>query len=154
MIFVVVWPAGKLDLVILPSGFKITAAFYIENCLKPLLEGLSTELDKKKVIFHQDLAPAHRAKKAQGFLKENFPRFIPAWDTPSNSPDINPLDFCLWSVLKDRLTKYDLVPNFDRLCKILHKEWAAIPQQVVQDACNSWLRRVRQVERAHGSHIA
>ena len=83
MIFVAVWPAGKMDLVILPSEFKITSASYVENCLKPLLEGLPSELDKKKVILYQDLAPVHRVKKTPGFVKENFPRFIPARIIPA-----------------------------------------------------------------------
>ena len=76
MIFVAVWPEGKSDLVILLSGFRITLETYIENCLKPLIDSLPTNLDKKKIIFYQDLAPAHRAKKTQAFLKEIFPRFV------------------------------------------------------------------------------
>ena len=51
MIFVPVWPEGKSDLVILPSGFRITLETYIENCLKPLIDSLPTNLDKKKIIF-------------------------------------------------------------------------------------------------------
>ena len=153
MIFVAVWPEGKSDLVILPSGFRITSETYIENCLKPLIDSLPTNLDKKKIIFYQDLAPAHRAKKTQAFLKEIFPRLIPASETPPNSPDLNPLNYCLWSILKARLTKYDLVPNFERLSEILKIEWNSIPQQVIRDSCASWLTRVRGVERANGFHI-
>ena len=153
MVFVGMWSDGTSDLVILRSGFKITSATYIENCLKPLINALPTEMDKKKVIFYQDLAPAHRAKKTQEFLKKNFPCFVPACDTPPSSPDINPLDYCLWSILKDRLSQYELVPNFERLCEILRTEWAAIPKEVIRDSCACWLRRVRKVERANGFHI-
>ena len=92
MVFVAVWSEGRSDLVILPSGFKITSQTYIESCLEPLAQSLPADLDKKKVIFYQDLAPAHRAKKTQGFLKKIFPRFVPASETPPNSPDLNPLD--------------------------------------------------------------
>ena len=153
MVFVAVWPEGRSDLVVLPSGFRITSQTYIESCLEPLVNSLPTALDKKKVIFYQDLAPAHRAKKTQGFLKKNFPCFVPASETPPNSPDLNPLDYCLWSILKERLNKYDLIPNFERLAEILRNEWNSIPQHVIQGSCNSWLTRVRAVERANGFYI-
>jgi hypothetical protein len=47
---------------------------------------------------------------------------MPNADVPPNSPDLNPLDFSGWSVLKKRLNKYRLVLNFDRLAEILKKE--------------------------------
>ena len=153
MVFVAVWSAGRSDLVILPSGFKINSYTYVENCLKPMLKPLPTHLDLKKIILYQDIVPAHRAKKTQTFLKDTLPRFARSHETPPNSPDLNPLDYCLWSILKDKLDKYDLVPNFDRLSEILRKEWTSIPQQVIRDSCEYWQRLVRQVERANGYHI-
>ena len=153
MVFVAKWPAGRSDLVIFPSRFKSKSATYIEKCLKPLLASLPPYLDLKKIIFHQDLASAHRAKKMQPFLEEFLPLFVRAVETFPNSPDLNPLDYCLWSVLKEKLDKYNLVPNFDRLSEILRKEWASIPQSVIRDSWESWLLRVRRVERANGFHI-
>jgi len=153
MVFVAVWPGGNSGLVVLPSGFKITAASYIEHCLKPLLESLPEDWNQKQVIFHQDLAPAHRAKKTQEFLKSKLPRFVPAPETPPSSPDLNPLDYCLWSELKERLAKHQIVPNFQRLKEILIKEWQEIPEELFWDSCNCWLKRVRKVEQANGGHI-
>ena len=92
-------------------------------------------------------------QKTRSFLRDTLPRFVRSHETPPNSPDLNLLDYCLWSILKDKLVKYDLVPNFERLSEILRKEWASIPQQVIRDSCESWLRRVRQVERASGYHL-
>ena len=68
MVFVVIWPAGRSDLVLLPSGFKTISVTYIENSLNPLLPSLPPYLYLKKIIFLQDLASAHRAKKTQPFL--------------------------------------------------------------------------------------
>ena len=153
MVFVAMWPVGRFDFVTLPTGFKATFATYIESCLKPPLKSLPAQVDRKKVILDQDLAPAHRAKKTQVFLRSILPSFVPASETPLNSQDLHPLDYCLWSVLKERLTKYNLIPNFPRLSEILRSECASIPQAIVKDSCASCLRRVRKMERANGFYI-
>ena len=153
MVFVAIWPPGRSDLLVLPSGFKTNSATSIKNCLQPLLASLPPYKNLKKIIFHQDHAPAHRVRNTQPFLEEVLPLFVRADETPPNSPDPNPLDYSLWRILKEKLDKYYLVPNFERLSEILRKEGASIPQQVIRDSCESWLRRVRQVEPANGYHI-
>ena len=53
--------------------------------------------------FQQDWAPAHGAKSTLELCKELFPDF---WDKdvwPSNSPDLNPLDFSVWSILEQKV---------------------------------------------------
>ena len=101
MIFVAIWPAGRSDLVILPSRFKTKSATYIKNCFKPFLASLPPYLNLKKINFHQDLASAYRAKKMQPFLEEILPHELEADETPPNSPDLNPLDYGLWNILKE-----------------------------------------------------
>ena len=101
------------------SGFKTNFATYIEICLKPLLSSLPPYQNLKKIISHQDHAPAHRVRKTQFFLAEILPLFVRADETPPNSPDPNPLDYSLWRILKEKLDKYDLVKNFERLSEIL-----------------------------------
>ena len=64
MVFVAIWPAGRLDFVILPTGFKATSATYIESCLKPPLKSLPAEADRKKMILDQDLASAERNRNS------------------------------------------------------------------------------------------
>jgi len=43
--------------------------------------------------FQQDSAPAHRAKEMVDLLKRETPDFIPLLLWPSNSPDLNPVDY-------------------------------------------------------------
>ncbi|OWA55431.1 hypothetical protein BV898_19818 [Hypsibius exemplaris] len=93
-------------------------------------------------FYVTDEAPCYAATSVQALQKEEFPRFIPNAQMPPNSPDLNVFDYCVWTLLKHRLTKYGLVSNFDKLKKIL-KEWAAIPQDCIRAAVDSWQRRVR-----------
>ena len=57
------------------------------------------------VIFQQDSAPAHRAQETAALLSRETPDFIPPWLWPpnSNSPDLNLVDYHMWSVLKQRM---------------------------------------------------
>jgi len=153
MVFGGVTREGRTPLVVLPSGFRLNQTTYLEECLIPMQENLPNQMDPRKTILVQDKAPCHRAASVQLYLKENFPRFIPFDKWPPNSPDLNVLDYCVWSLLKEALNKHGLIPSFAKLKELLLKEWEAIPQEAIQAAVDSWLRRVRGVEAEKGGHI-
>ncbi|CAF4597146.1 unnamed protein product [Rotaria sp. Silwood2] len=44
----------------------------------------------------QDGATAHTDRKTQDSCKKNLTSFIPKGRWPSNSPDLNPLDYSIW----------------------------------------------------------
>jgi len=47
-------------------------------------------------VFQQDNAPAHRARATIEFLRRETPAFIPSDFWPANSPDLNPVYYCIW----------------------------------------------------------
>ena len=47
--------------------------------------------------FQKDGAISHPSLPATAFLKHHAPVFIKNW--PLNSPDLNPLDYAIWSIL-------------------------------------------------------
>ena len=51
----------------------------------------------------QDSAPSHKAKMTSEWLKLNVPDFISTEEWPASSPDLNPMDFCIWSILESRV---------------------------------------------------
>jgi len=60
--------------------------------------------------------PAHQAKETVALLTTETPDFIPPTLWPPNSPDLNPVDYCVWSVLQERVyycTKVDNVVDLD-----------------------------------------
>ncbi|OWA54086.1 hypothetical protein BV898_18505 [Hypsibius exemplaris] len=134
MVFGAVSFSGRSPLVVLKSGFSLNQHTYKNSCLKPMLEDLPYGT-------------------VQAFLKEKMPCFIPNADIPPHSSDLNPFEYCVWSLLKERINKHGLISSFDRLAKILRDEWKAISQQVIQDSISFWMSRVRKVEKARGSHI-
>jgi len=56
---------------------------------------------KKKIIFHQDIAPAHESVLAMGKLRDLHYELL---EHPPFSPDLAPSDFCLFRKLKLFLT--------------------------------------------------
>src|SRR6218665_3509390 len=74
-------------------------------------------------VFQQDSAPAHRARDAVAFLEQRVPDFIPPTLWPSNSPDLNPFDYSIWSVLQEKVLKTRLID-----------EWARFDQSIVDAA--------------------
>ncbi|OQV11402.1 hypothetical protein BV898_14279 [Hypsibius exemplaris] len=82
-----------------------------------------------------------------------MPCFIQNADIPSNGSDLNPLNYFMWSLLKERVNKHELISIFNRLAKILKDEWEVISQQVIHDSIDYWMSRVHKVEKARRSHI-
>ena len=56
-------------------------------------------------IFQQDSMPAHRAKGTVGLLSTETPAFIPPTFWPPNSPDLNPVDYKVWTVHQEQVYK-------------------------------------------------
>jgi histone-lysine N-methyltransferase SETMAR len=54
-------------------------------------------LQKKKIIFHQDNAPAHKGVLAMRKLRDLHCELL---ERPPYSPDLAPSDFCLFPKLK------------------------------------------------------
>jgi len=107
----------------------------------------------KRAILVQDNAPCHKAASVQKFLENYFPRFLRSQAWPPNSSDLNVLDYFGWDALQERIDKYGMIPNFNKLKEILKKEWKLIPQDGFRASVDSWLTRVRRVEKAHGENI-
>lgn len=154
---VMVWGAiskrGKLPLLFVEKGVKITKEYYLENVLKNHLLPHAVELfGDDYFCFQQDSAPSHGAKCVQAWLSENVPDFISKEEWPSSSPDLNPLDFTIWGYMLSQLrnVKHLSLETFKtRLLQI----WNDIPDEVVRASCNAFHSRLRAIFKAKGERI-
>src|SRR6218665_1709994 len=92
-------------------------------------------------VFQQDSAPAHRACDTVAFLEQRVPDFIPATLWPQNSPDLNPFDYSIWSVLQEKVYR-SRIANVDELKTRLIDEWGRLDQSIVDAAIDQWHRRL------------
>ena len=102
---VMVWAgataSGRTQLVFIPEGVKINQLVYQEiiheQVLKPLAQ---SHFENVSWTIQQDSAPTHKEKVIQEWCRTHFPDFISSEEWPPCFPDINPLDFSIWSQLE------------------------------------------------------
>ena len=70
-----------------------------------LRQGLLPEMRVLSDFFtcQQDSAPAHRARPTVELLEKEVPDFISPSLWPPNSPDLNPVDYKIWSLVQERV---------------------------------------------------
>jgi hypothetical protein len=144
---------GKGRLHFVAENVKVNAGYYTEQLLPKLVEDCHN-LMGQDFVFQQDGAPAHTARQAQQWLAENCPEFIGKDEWPPNSPDLNPLDFCVWGIMLQMYEKRSPKPtNIAELKAVLQSIWDNVPQQSVQKAVMSFRKRLQACIRASGGHF-
>eukprot|EP00095_Tigriopus_kingsejongensis_P000574 maker-scaffold372_size192401-snap-gene-0.39 protein:Tk00574 transcript:maker-scaffold372_size192401-snap-gene-0.39-mRNA-1 annotation:"upf0513 transmembrane protein" len=92
----------------------------------------------------EDGAPSHTAVKTQKFCKDNFADF---WDKtlwPTSSPDLNPLDYSVWSVLESKVGKTSH-RNVEELQANISKHWSEMSADYIVATCAKFRPRVEAV---------
>jgi len=103
MVSVTVSSLGATQLHFLEPGVKVSGDYYRNTVLLNMLL-----LDIRSVfgdyyVFQQDGAPAHSARDTVTMLQRETPEFIPPEMWPPISPDLNPVDYSIWSMLQERV---------------------------------------------------
>ena len=83
------------------KGIKPAARNYERNIFKNVVESLNkTMLQISPWIFRQESGSAHKTKATQQWLEDHVSEFNSSDHWPSASPDLNALEYKLWSVLE------------------------------------------------------
>jgi len=64
------------------------------------------------------------------FLDRETPEFISPLLWPKNSPDINPVDYSVWSILQEKMYK-TRITDLDDLKHRIRTEWAKLDHAVI-----------------------
>jgi len=87
----------------------------------------------KYFIFQQDTAPAHHAKETVDLLSTETPALIPPTLWPPNSPDLNLVDYKVWSVLQKQVYKVK-VNDIDELHQRIQTVWDELDKCIIDKA--------------------
>jgi len=151
MVSVGVSALGHTDLYFVDADVKINGQYYREVLLmQKLLPDVKEFSDY--FTFQQDSAPAHRAKETVDLLKCETPDFIPPSLWPSNSPDLNPVDYKIWGLHQQQVYSRK-IQNVDELRQCIFEEWERLDQRVIDNAVKQWCRRLRSCVAAKGGHF-
>src|SRR6218665_1846579 len=83
----------------------------------------------------------HRARVTIAFLERKVPDFIPPTLWPPNSPDLNPVDYSIWSVLQEKVYR-STIANVSELDMHLINERGRFVQSIADAAIGQWRRRL------------
>ena len=156
MVSAAFWGYGeRSDLLILERDFDSKKNGYSANSYLALLEELVVPNYTDGLIFMQDNAPIHTAKKVKEWFEE---RGINVTDWPPYSPDLNPIEYA-WKRLKDTAAK--MFPDLwkssgkseeDRTAmeEALKEAWATIPVSFFEELIKSIPRRIQACIDANG----
>lgn len=153
MVWAAVSESGKSPLVFVPQGVKINREVYIRDILEASLKPwAANHFRDQHWTFQQDGATSHTARETQQWCQNNCPGFITKEEWPPSSPDLNPLDYSLWSVLESKVCS---VPHrsIDHLKRDLVRAWQRIPDDVVFAAVGDFRRRLTATVQAKGGHF-
>ena len=103
-------------------------------------------------VFQQDSAPAHRARDIVQLLQQQTPEFIAPDLWPPNSPDLNPVDYCVWGLMQERVYRTAVRDTAD-LKRRLTDTWSYIPQTIIDETIYEWELRLRACVKANERHF-
>lgn len=141
---ITVWAAISSSGVIGPFFFEapVTGERYLDMLQTFFFPQVQQQRD---FLFQQDGAPPHYARCVREWLDINFHgRWIGRRgpiDWPARSPDLSPMDFFVWGVLKDMVYKEKprTIPDLRRL---INDKFATIDVEVCQKVCRSVASRL------------
>ncbi len=153
MVWAAVTSNGKSPLHFVEPGVKIDQVYYRERILEgALLPWAKQHFGNRPWTLQQDSAPSHKAKMTQTWCRENLPGFIDAELWPPNSPDLNPLDYSVWSILEAKACAKPH-KSLESLKRSLIVAWDEISEDTLRIICKKFPERLRAVIKNEGGYI-
>ena len=142
---------GRTEIHFIEPAVKVNGQYYRDILL---MQGLLPNIRAitEYFIFQQDGAPAHRARDTVRLLEAETPDFIRPTLWPPNSPDLNPVDYTIWSIMQEKVYKTK-IRDVNELRQRIVEAWDEIDQRVIDDSVQQWRQRLRACVNAHGGHF-
>jgi len=158
-IAVMIWAAfsgahGRSDLVVMERDAESERGGYSATSYLTVLRDQIPRIYEPDLLFMQDNAPIHTARKIKAWLLENG---ISVLKWPPYSPDLNPIEH-MWFTLKEHV--YEVNPHIEEITAPLEitaaleqaiiEAWELIPEKRFEVLWESYPRRIRAVLKARG----
>jgi len=119
-----------------------------QQSAKFLQIGRFVEVMVKHILVSRLYAFIHR------ILERETPKFISPLLWRPNSPDLNPVDYSVWSILQEQVYKTCITDLVDLKHRIrIRTEWAKLDHAVIAAAVRQWHHRLSAYVRADGGHF-
>ena len=98
--------------------------------------------------WQQDSTPAHKSKETQAWLQKECYDFVPFSRWTPSSPDLNRLDYFIWSYVKI-ITKMTSHNTKASLIAAIRRVFAEVPPVLVEKACSQCCILIRRCMQNH-----
>ena len=142
---------GCTDLVFVDPGVEINGAYYRDVFLSKQLLPWCAMYQGNSSSFNRTTTQ-HTGHATLRLLEQATPAFIRTNLWPVNSPDLNPVDYRIWSVVQQRVYK-SRMHNTDELKQCVQQVWRDVDQNIIDNAIDEWHMRLRACVQADTSSI-
>ena len=82
-------------------GLKVNTKVYLDVLKSVVIPWCNQVVSGRRWVWQQDSAPAHKSKETQAWPQKECYDFVPFSHWPPSSPDLNPLDYFVWSYVEN-----------------------------------------------------
>ena len=82
-------------------GLKVNTKVYLDVLKSVVIPWCNQVASDRTWVWQQDLAPAHKSNGTQAWLQKEYYDFVPFSHWPPLLPWLNPLDYFVWSYIKN-----------------------------------------------------
>ena len=150
MIWLAIRSKGVSPLVICESD-TLDHDRYIKEVL-PVVLKYGNNMFGDDWTFQQDGVKTYIHKKLQEWCANNFPSFINKDPWPPNSPDLNPLDYCVWNEIA-QVIKWNAVTSKKTLIAALKRAVKKISNDIAFESSLSWTNQLYQMSQDQGNYL-
>ena len=135
------------------DGVKVNQHVYLDILKNRVLPWINLLPGNQAVTLQQDAATAHiNGSMVQAWCKDNFKSFWSKEGWPPFSPDLNPMDFEIWSILERKACAVSHL-NVEKLKKKLKEFWAKLESETIRATCDQVISRLCRVIIEKGGYI-
>ena len=130
MVSVAISKVGKSSIFFVEPGAKVNGAYYREKLLASMIPEMDRLTGYQPYVFMQNGAQSHTANETVRFLnQQRYLTLLQPNMWPPNNPDLNPVDYCVWSALERNVYRGRRFENTIELKEAIHQEWEAYPKR-------------------------
>ena len=116
-------------------GLKFNTKVYLDVLKSVVIPWCNQVAGGRPWVWQQDSAPAHKSKETQAWLQKECYDFVPFSHRPPSSPDLNPLDYFVWSHVEN-ITNMTSINTKASLIAAIHRVFAELLPTLVKKACS------------------
>ena len=143
----------KCPVIIMKEKEKVTSEVYQHYLRKTFLPWVREAYPDGNYVLQQDGASYHTSNSTAQFLREEE---VPFWEKsmwPPSSPDLNPLDYAIWSYMARRVNN-KRHSNMDSLKRTIRKVWKEMEEEFIISITGKFRSRVERVLEGEGEYLA